>query len=306
MTGSTTARLLGSARDIFPGATPGNLVWRARFLSAGLRERALAGQMLHAPEGSALQRILRERPQTMGVLIWPYQCASWDRPERLRRVLGHYAVVDRLGAPFGFSTEERLVLADLGEVHEGLMIVLDQPKWFLREGGFAINLFVGNFRAFSIAFSLCDAADGRRTATIGGLQGRRRDDILDLYREMTKTMFGLRPRDLLIEAFRILCRYMKVDDLKAVAEASRFQNHPYFRKKPKLSQNYDEVWEDRGGVRSSPDFYDIPIAPDRRDLSDVKPNKRPMYRRRFEFIDELETRMMRDIPDLKPVQFVDL
>ncbi len=296
--------LLPLARRLLPGNSPGALALQARFIAAGLREGQAVSQMLAPASGTDLQRIMSERPHLLGALVWPYQCATWGVGNRLNRIIGHYAAIDTLAAPFRFSVEDRLIVADLDSVHPGMMLVLDQPEWFLREGGLTLNLFLESFRAYSVAFSLFRGGDGRLTATIGGIQGRNREDMLDTYRDLTRTLHGLRPRDFLIEALRILCRLLHVDDLYAVSEAARHHRHPYFKGVP-ASQNYDAIWQDRGGASESPDFYRLPIAPDRRDLADVKPGKRPMYRRRFDFLDSLEADIAGRLPSLRPVRFAD-
>ena len=301
-----TAMALGlAARRYLPGNSPGALRMQMRFVLAGLAERALVNRMMSAKDGSALHQIMVERPQLLGALVWPYQCAAWGVPERLHRIISHYSAVDELGAPFRFSIHERLVLARLDSLHEGMMVVLDQPEWFLREGGLAMSLFMGSFRAYSIAFSLSRAADGGLTATIGGVQGRSQEDALDTYRVLTKELHGLRPRDFLIETFRILCRQLGVRYICAVSESARHQRHPFFQGAVPVSHNYDAIWEDRGGMRAGPNFYALPVTKERRDLSEVKSGKRSMYRRRFDFLDWLEADIAKCLPGLRPVRFAD-
>jgi uncharacterized protein len=304
MTSPGLMTLLPVARRLFPGNSPGVLALQARFITTGLRERHSVAQMLTPTPGTSLHAIMSERPHLLGALVWPYQLATWDAGERLRRITGHYAAIDGLNAPLRFSVEDRIVLADLDSIHPAMKLVLDQPEWFLREGGLTINLFLDSFRAYSVAFSLFRTADGRLVATIGGIQGRNRDDMLDTYRDLTRTLHGLRPRDFLIEALRILCRLLQVDDLHAVSEAARHHRHPYFKGIP-TSQNYDAIWQDRGGVPQGSDFYSLPVAPERRDLAELKPGKRPMYRRRFDFLDGLEADIAARLPALRPVRFAD-
>lgn len=297
--------LVSCSRQLFPGWSPHDVNLQVKFISAGLREAAVASHMFSPAPGTALDRIMAERPQLLGALVWPYQCAMWAPRERLQRIVGHYDVVDSLPAAFSFSCDERLVLADLESLHPGLKLVLDQPEWFLREGGLTINLFLDSFRAFSVAFSFMRAKDGTLCATIGGIQGRNRDGMLDTYREITRSLYGLRPRDFLIEALRILCRLLQVDFLLAVSEVARHQRHPYFKGSVPLSQEYDSIWRDRGGVPQDPQFFVLPLAAGRRNLAEVKSNKRPMYRRRFGFLDDLEAKISHDLPDLRPVRFAD-
>lgn len=297
--------LVPAARRVFPGNAPGNLLQQARFVMTGMREWPLAVQLMEPPAGSALERITRNYPQMIGALCWPYISASFDAGERLRRIIAHYQAIDALGPPFDFGGDERLVLADLGELMPGLRLVLDQPVWFLREGGLTLNLFIDSFRAFSIAFSFRREADGRLTAWIGGIQGRNRDDMLETYRNLTKLIHGLRPRDFLLEAFRMLCRRLEVSELWAVSDAARHHRHPYFRGAVKSSTNYDEIWLDRGGVAVDKDFFQLPLAKERRDEATIKPNKRPMYRRRFELLDALEAEIGERLPTVQPTRFED-
>ncbi|AZL60500.1 DUF535 domain-containing protein [Tabrizicola piscis] len=305
MTMANLGKLSTLARRYFPGMSPGALSLQARFVLNGLREAPVVTQMMEPATGTSLAQIMSERPQIWGALVWPYQCASWGPGQRLQRIVGHYDAIDTLPEVLRFSIEDRLVLSDLDHLHPGMKLVLDQPEWFLREGGLTLNLFLDSFRAYSVAFSLYRTDTGALVATIGGLQGRNRDDMLDTYRELTRILHGLRPRDFLIEALRILCRVLQVDTLLAVSEAARHHRHPYFRGASPPGQDYDAIWQDRGGVPQDPQFFALPINSPRRDMAEVKPNKRPMYRRRFDFLDGLEADIARDLPSLRPVRFAD-
>lgn len=273
--------------------------------------RAAAGNFgaLAAMAGSSspsLQRIAAERPNVLvGPLVWPYLCAGWTASERLMRLHAHYRVIDRLGVPFPFSADEKLILADLTDLHSGLRIVLDQPQWFMREGGLTLNLFVGDFRAYSLAFSLGDGAQGI-DCMIGSIQGRNSDEATAIYRDLTKAAHGLRPRDLLIEVLRILCRHWQVSRLLAVRDSERHHRHPFFGGKAVAPQDYDAIWQDRGGHLADEYFYELPIVSERRADEDIKPNKRSLYRRRYRFLDQLEADIPAGLAVAQPVQFRDL
>lgn len=297
--------LVPAARRTFPGNGPSALIRQGRMVLAGLRTYPLTRQMLEPRPGTALGRIMAQRPQLIGALLWPYLSAAFDADERLHRIAAHYEVIDALGPPFPFDCDERLVLADLAEDMPGLRLVLDQPIWFLREGGLVLNLFIDNFRAFSVAFSLRREADGELTAWIGGIQGRNRDDMLETYRTLTKLVHGLRPRDLLLEALKMLLRELGVKRLFAVSDAARHQRHAFFGGGSHLTQNYDEIWADRGGISVSADFFELPMTAERRDEATIKPNKRSMYRKRFEFLDRLEVALLKALQEVKPVKFED-
>ena len=268
-----------------------------------LRRHELAPFLSAAP-GSALHQHLQERPETPGVLVWPYQCAAWDAGERVARIASHFAVLDRLGPPLRFSVEEKLVLLDLGGWSEAVRVILDQPKWLAREGLLALNLFVREYRAYSLAFSFFQDAEGLGMF-IGGLQGRSTDGVLERYRAMTKDFHGLRPRDLLIELLRMLATATGVARIHAVADRYRVFRHPYFRGAAgeELAVDYDEIWSERGGVRVSETQFALPTTLALRPLAEVASHKRSMYRRRNEMLQELAGRMQRELRSASLVRF---
>ena len=300
-------RLVGQALpQIAPRYDLTHLKLRLKVLVAGLshRRQLLA---ITAASSPSLQRIAAERPQMLvGPLVWPFLCASWDVPHRLERILAHYRALDCLGPPFPFGTQEKLVLADLDHVHPDLRITLDQPPWFMREGGLTLNLFVGDFRAYSLAFALSLSEQGRMDCLIGAIQGRDTDGALDLYRDLTKNMHGLRPRDFLIEICRMLCRHWRVRYLLGIRDSQRHHRHAFFKGQKVTLQDYDAVWQDRGGMPDDANFYRLPITPDRRPIEDIKPNKRSLYRRRYLLLDEIEADILACLPRLEPVRLVDL
>ncbi|MBA3597205.1 MAG: DUF535 family protein [Methylibium sp.] len=248
--------------------------------------------LLHPTPGSPLQRAMEQRPDMAGVVVWPYVCANWSTAERLRRVAGHFTVIETRLPVLDFSAQASLVLADLSPVFESLGVVLDRPKWFMREGQMALNLFLGDVRIYSLAFSL-DIEEGRTIAHVGAIQGVATEGIQADYKELTKALHGMRPRDFLVELFRIFCRCAGVVTILAVADASRQHRSAYFgaAKAEKLTPNYDEIWVERGGVQSTPDFFLLGLQTPAKDLEEIPSKKRAMYRRRYEFLASLEDRM---------------
>ncbi|MFC3169434.1 VirK/YbjX family protein [Paracoccus fontiphilus] len=290
---------------IASGSSLGAVKMRLRVLASACGHRRQLSDLARTTS-PALRRILQERPASaLGLLVWPYLCASWDVSERLARLSRHYQIIDLLGPPFPFSVTERLVLLDLSDIHPGLRIVMDQPQWFIREGGLTLNLFVEDFRAYSLAFSLGDHPADGIDCLIGSIQGRNTDEALALYRDLTKAAHGMRPRDLLIEICRILCRHWQVRRLLGVRDSQRHHRHGFFGGKTIAPQDYDAIWQDRGGAVEDECFYRLPLAPDRRNEDEVKPNKRSLYRRRYGFLDRLEAEIPERLAETRPVVFAD-
>jgi len=267
---------------------------RIWFLAAALRSYDALRPLMHAPAGSGLGRLVGHRPEIVGVAIWPYQCVTWDAAKRVARISGHHAIADRMGGivdvPVGRETE----LLRLDEIREDLSVILDNPKWFMREGQIAINLFAGETRIYSLSFALFEQ-DGALSAFIGGLQGRDIEGALDLYRDLTKAAHGLRPRDLLIELFQMLCRALGVRHIFAVSDRERHHRSPYFGAKARepMSPDYDAIWKDRGGVEVDSIWFELPVARRQRSIEEIPAKKRAMYRRRYEMLERIEEDVIR-------------
>lgn len=272
---------------------------RLSLMAKCYQHRSELGGLFGGQSNATLLRLFNERPETIGVLIWPYQCASWDTKMRLRRLRAHCDCVDRLAAPFNLGPKERMVLADLSFIRAGLRVVIDQPIWFLREGNLVINFFVDRVRMYSLAFSLYED-EGVLTATIGSIQGRDLEDAAGEYRSLTKQAHGMRPRDFLFEVFCMVCSYLAIEHVYAVTNEDRHHVHPYFGNRiQKTSADYNEIWEERGGVRKNNSFYLLDVIERRRNLEDVPPKKRGMYRKRYEMLDLVQKALLEGLGQLK-------
>ena len=242
--------------------------------------------------GSALDRALAIRPELIGAVVWPYICVNWDAQQRLARIRDHFRLVEGIGERLDFAIDQSVLLLDLGDLQPGLRVVLDQPRWFMREGQLVLNLFDGDSRIYSIAFSLAEE-DGALAVYVGAIQGGNTDGVMADYKDLTKTLHGMRPRDFLVELLRSLCRSIGVSRIYAVADASRQHRSSYFgdAKSAIMSLNYDEIWTERAGTRISDDFFSLALDAPLKPLEEVASKKRAMYRRRYDMLAEIDGRL---------------
>lgn len=230
----------------------------------------------------------------IGLVHWPYISKEWPAQTRFDALASHYEVVSRhCPKLLLLGREERLLLDDLSRYSAGCSLVLDRAFWFMREGELVLNLFQGDLRVASLAFSL-GLEDGELCVFIGAVQGIHKgidsETSLSIYRTLTKDFEGLRPRSLLIEVLRHLATRLGVGRLYAVGDGYRHHRHAYFgaEKAQELPTNYDVIWEEHGATPSQrEDFYVIPIETSRRSMDDIAPKKRAMYRRRHELLDDV-------------------
>lgn len=294
-------RLWSISAAFAEGRAPARLGRRLAYVLKALSAGPALARLLHAPDGSLLQRTVAGRPETLNLVSAPYVNARWDAATRLTALADHVELLERLPAFLGFDVHQSLELMPLPELGPDYHLVLDKPYWFHREGVLTLNLFRANLRLFSLSFAVEDRADGR-TLLIGGVQGRNLPNALDEYRTITANAHGLRPRDLLLDLLRILTAPLEVTRMRGISDACRHHRSRYFGQDTgrALPLDYDEMWEDRGGQRSG-DFYLIPVARQVRDPADIAAKKRAMYRRRYAMLDELEQRLVASLATTQPV-----
>jgi uncharacterized protein VirK/YbjX len=238
-----------------------------------------------------LEYLYHNHPESVPSVFWPYQSASWGLHNRLKSLYNHFQSPLVVNGIFKCERYEKKQLICLNDLYRDMSLVLDHNGIFLREGMSVLNICVKNERVFSLAFSLFTTESGLLSAYIGAIQGRRMDNIALLYHDITKATHGIRPRDLMVELFQMVCQAIGIDKIFAVRDAMRQQRHTFYYFKNKcelLKMDYDEVWKERGGECCENDFFILPVKPDKRPLNTIRAKKRSMYRKRYEMLDRLE------------------
>jgi uncharacterized protein VirK/YbjX len=98
----------------------------------------------------------------------------------------------------------------------------------------------------------------------------------------------MRPRDFLIETFRIYCRILGLDLILAIDDKNRIHRSEYFAEKTGILADYDKIWAERGGYRCDVAFFRLDVRKDERDVQSIPAKKRSMYQRRREMLRKVE------------------
>ncbi|MEJ5056654.1 MULTISPECIES: DUF535 family protein [unclassified Pseudomonas] len=283
-----------SAFSLHPGYSPRALKNKFKLLTLAGKNwselNSFSSRMSRSLGKSGFEKLGND---CVGVVHWPYISSSWSPQDRLNVLASHYEVVTK-SCPqlLLFGRNESLVLSDLSQWSAGCSLVLDRPIWFMREGELVLNLFQGDLRIASIAFTL-SYAEGELCIFVGAVQGIHKgidsDTSLTIYRDLTKDFEGLRPRSFLIEVIKYIALKIGVEKIYAVGDGYRHHRHPYFgaQKSQELAANYDSIWLEHGAIPSSrEDFFEIPMVMSKKPLEEIAAKKRAMYRRRYELLDQ--------------------
>ena len=139
-------------------------------------------------------------------------------------------------------------------------------------------------------------------AYAGALQGLASPEALGIYRSLTHRMHGLRPRDLLITAFRLLCCSLGVTRILAISDRKRVCSNSYHNSGTQIFSSFDNAWIEGGGVAVDDAFFELSPRLVRRAAKDVPSRKRAQYRRRYAMIDAIAQQIGDAMTHATPLQ----
>jgi uncharacterized protein VirK/YbjX len=283
----TLARVHRLGRAMHPSLTPINLKHQVIMMVRALVFLPDIRKWYEISDNPLLTRALERFPLMSGAIYWPYVNHTWPMERRLSTIDQHFRMLDGRAAILAHATFEEVELARFEE-YSGLRLVLDKAMWFVREGEIVLNLFINDQRYYSVAFTLGMEA-GQPLILVGALQGIKTADVNDVYRNITHALHGMRPRDFLMVALKMLCVELGIHRIWTVTNDSRQHNSPYFAgsHNDKVLAPYNEVWTEHGGVELDNGFFDVPVKVNRKDMSEIPTRKRAVYRRRYEMLDKL-------------------
>lgn len=235
--------------------------------------------------------ILKRHPLLPVLTRRPYINSTWPSSKKQAVIKGHYQFVRDRATVLSFPLDGEKQIASIHVDLPDLRLVLDKSDWFQNEGEVVLNLFIGETRAYSLAFSL-GYENAQAVAYIGAIQGCGHGlDALQRNRLITRSAFGMRSRDLLFAAFRILCTELNIERILAADKASSVVDSRYFGGGTRYRHaSYDVVWAEYGGIATEDsNMLEIPVQLRFRDLSDIPSKKKGMYRQRYQMLRALQS-----------------
>lgn len=211
-----------------------------------------------------------------------FQSTRWNLPRRIR------VLRDTLEVFGGNPVMRRALIAPAGAVlgylplRSGgfLQITLSAQTRLRKEGLLSLHLReMGGESIGALTFAF-ERRPGGLTCTIGGLQGGR--DQAETVRRITKELYGMRPKALLVFLVRILAETLQARSLRGVGPGI----HPIYRRR-RPSFDYVSLWLEIGGTPAEDGWFDLPLDSYVRTQDEIKPHKRAQYAKRYLMLGDL-------------------
>lgn len=220
-----------------------------------------------------------------------------DASQRFNLLTAHYRILtDRFSPDLAarlIAGEEVEIARVTGKSGASYRLTLGRRSIFLREGelGVCVRDGVTDQKLFSIAFTFGALEPGEPDALwIGALQGLSDQDAKARMVALTRDLYDLRPKDLMIHTVYALKRRIGLARLAAVS--NRLQLIAQNGARRGRIADYDEYWTSLGGEIQANGFYRLPDVRARRNEADVKPAKRKAWRARYQIVDEIEAAIL--------------
>jgi uncharacterized protein VirK/YbjX len=231
----------------------------------------------------ALQETLEHRPSLIMCVIHPYLNVDWGFEQKLEKISEHYRLLNGRLDILRFMPPAFIALADLGGE---IQVRLHKYVYAEHEGELTISLYRGDLRLYSLTFTL-GRIGVELVAYVGALQGMGSSEALAIYRSLTHRMHGLRPRDLLVTAFRLLCCSLGVARILAISDGKRVCSNSYLNSGTPILSSFDTAWIECGGVAVDDAFFELSPRLVRRSAKATPTRKRAQYRRHYAMIDAI-------------------
>ncbi len=216
------------------------------------------------------------------------------RPAQRSRVLiSHYDILLRvLGGKrvHGLIGGHDLLLATLtGKSGRRYELRLERsPTWSGREGELTCRLLAQNEWATVATLSFAVGAarrEGPIWLWIGGLQGSARQYGKSFTVQVTRDLFGLRPKDLLMHAVYALKEHFGASEIAATSNFGHVGRGIFGLRR--WTADYDLYWTELGGKADGRYTFKLPPRLRRRSAKEVVAAKRSAWRARHALIDEM-------------------
>ena len=227
--------------------------------------------------------LVKACPRLIYKIYRPYLSNTMDCAQRVDLLQQHYRFIFRQGlGPLTVRAARGPVALGGVDGKSGLPyhIELRAVEPMEREGELVLQLMQGRELIYSCAFSFQQGVRGM-VLGIGCMQGRKSEQGLQLIKDATRELHGLRPKNLMVKLLGQIGHDYGCVELRLVSNANRVVCGA--TRQGKVHADYDTLWQELDASRRADGDWRLPceaIAPP--DLAAIASKKRSEARKRHE------------------------
>ena len=252
-------------------------------LRAFLHRRATYGWLQLLNSHPLFADLVKARPRLVYKIYRPYLSNTMDSLQRVALLEQHYRFAFRqgLGPLTVRAARSAVVLAEVaGKSGLPYTLQLCAIEPMEREGELVLQLLQGDELVYSCAFSFFQGEQGM-VLGIGCMQGPRGEQGLQLIKDATRELHGLRPKNLMVRLLRQIGYDYGCSALRLVGNVNRAVCGA--ARQGKVHADYDGLWQECEAQLRADGNYQLAcedLAPP--DLAAIPSKKRSEARKRHE------------------------
>jgi hypothetical protein len=242
--------------------------------------------------------ITQHRPQLYLKPFRVYMSIKWTKKQKIKVILDTYRFIMNRGGTFmkviTSNADIEVVRFRINDDIEGVL-TLGYDYKYRKEGELVFSFDceqLGGIIA-SAAFSFEEKEEGSWVCRIGCVQGHQKNTTYSS-KAAQKLLHGLRPKSLIVITVQEFSRQLGLTAVYGAGDAIQAYRRKHAIHIPWLHSiqfDYNEFWTESGGQPSDDGWYELPLTPIRKDMSEIKSHKRAYYTRRYSLLDDLSQKI---------------
>ena len=228
-----------------------------------------------------------------------YYKSTFDK--RIKLIEEHFTfLIQSMNEDFLFKIYggEKILLwkMPLDETLKEMRLVISMQSGQKKEGLASIVLELADGTpVYQIMFWIAKDSAENFSMWIGALQGPNVENSKDLIKILTKKCHAYRTKNLILYAAQAVARALNLKKIYAVTNYGYYANN-HIRTDRKLKTSFSDFWQECGGTTTEDErFYNLPLIEYRKTYEEIPTQKRAVYRRRFQLLDEIDAAILENI-----------
>lgn len=271
-----------------------------RWAGAVTIRRAVANDWFALLEKPEMRPFVEANPRLAFRPMGVYLSIDWEWERRAKVIVDSYEFIHAHGGALeeALKAREGRILArfPVGQGAEG-WIRFGIDNQLRREGEVAVQLECSLFPGYISKIALAFERHPERgwITYIGAIQGRQADE--EAIKALTKGLHGFRPKAFMVFLAQEIARSLRMRELLGVGNGIhvlRSRNQGLAGPRKRIPFDYDELWAEVDAEPGPEGWFRLPARANRREVAEMKPNKRSMYNKRYALMDDI-SRQIRTI-----------
>lgn len=234
---------------------------------------------------------------------YPYLSLKFDKNMQLIILKQHYDWVFKHFREDFYYNEIKLfsnIFTDMLEQESLVEVTVKFKSPFEYEGEMSMFMKVNGEIQYTLTFMYV-LKDGIPSLFIGGLQaGKQNVTNLDGLKVLTKTMFGLRPKQFILQSLSVFSEQMNIDQIIAISN----ENHVFSKvqrrwSKKQIKTSLNSFWEEFDAKKTEQGNYIFKPLSSQIDIEAIASKKRSQYKKRQLILDDLMVQIEQNMAVIK-------